>query len=1210
MESTSISKLASVLRENGDQVLNANSKLSLNTTLLQNLNDAFASIVESDEDDTSAFQVIKTYNSKVDFLHDVQFLHDFVQKTAGLKLSHNPVANVPIKGTVDISKFRNLKFLELKKVPVTLVKGIQGIRGRLQSLVCIRCVQKLEEILLSCGADHSTNFTWGELREAVFSYNTIESLDTSLECTPWLQIIDLSHNRLRNMAAIECLPNLKYLNISYNLLESVPVFNKFACRKMQVLILKNNYIEDLSALESLENLSELDLSCNCLTDHEELVPLLKLSSLTWLSLEGNPLSFHPKHRSFTVHYLHRKAAFEKFVLDRCLLSKSERLLVGTASSSPGQTRAMVHGDNLSFRSGSSSVTLTKTQVTESQTAALSNKSHGSRKSKQVREAVISENSENVDDETDTLTGSLETSYDHLETKRQIETLRERFGEDKWLVERGGSCVQDVLGLPSGKPVDLTSTLLEAVEAVEDEQVKSSPKPSNVIIPSGKHDEDERFISKEEETTQNAKEVSSEDVHMYVEAEEEKEDAMKEEFEEDDDVEQMLYTVQRLRPGTQRAEELFFAVTERYLKERDAHTGRTRERWAMDTLLSCLRVCNCPVTVQLTFDTIRRDRQEREYIMEDEEAQELVRTLGNILDSRSLSAMNQIPYRCMKCSMQFSHEILKSANTALVPGPTDRKLTCPSCGSTMVIEMDEEPLPAQRPTGDEPRSKVPPVVYNVPGLAKSPSQSSIGSATSLDSPNTTNSVSVVRRYDSDIEVISNPSQSSIEVLEGESRTPGRKRSSEEHQTVPVPHPEPVVTAHSVGQALTLAGLTESSSSGSLTDSVCTTYEHHMPPPLEEKGKKIPLENGSLSRAEPVAKKPLEKTIEENGESVDKHPGLFSKPHSPVKDFTAMFEGLLQSVSSKLMGPATAPAPANATAEVPTTVTYSYTDFSRVDHRIKLFLHQHVLVGEREELVLLLRASVLYPSASPFPGCLVLSSLKVYVLKVAGSEGDDPEQWLIKLESFSMAHLSGLFVLPWNQGIGLEIQEATPKNILFLIQDQQWTSNLLSFLNDAPLPKTCSFRSEPPDYHQLALQELLDTSAPSGDADSTVRVLALFNSCTITGGKVSKLGMGAMIVTASDLIVTQDDLHWLFPNTSAKSLIAHRAQKMNDLIEVELNGLLVVLQFLDEAAGLEELWDVVFQTDSAVQTVVRAIQVPWEQLFSVPLQVTNKTEIVAS
>jgi len=57
-------------------------------------------------------------------------------------------------------------------------------------------------------------------------------------------------------------------------------------------------------LQDLEYLTELDLSFNCLTEHLVLWPLQKMSTLLWLSLEGNPLSYQPKHRILTIKYLH------------------------------------------------------------------------------------------------------------------------------------------------------------------------------------------------------------------------------------------------------------------------------------------------------------------------------------------------------------------------------------------------------------------------------------------------------------------------------------------------------------------------------------------------------------------------------------------------------------------------------------------------------------------------------------------------------------------------------------------------------------------------------------------------------------------------------------------------------------------------------------------------------------------------------------------
>lgn len=51
--------------------------------------------------------------------------------------------------------------------------------------------------------------------------------------------------------------------------------------------------------------------------------------------------------------------------------------------------------------------------------------------------------------------------------------------------------------------------------------------------------------------------------------------------------------------------------------------------------------------------------------------------------------------------------------------------------------------------------------------------------------------------------------------------------------------------------------------------------------------------------------------------------------------------------------------------------------------------------------------------------------------------------------------------------------------------------------------------------------------------------------------------------------------------------------------------LTLNFLDEVAGLEESWNLEFVSPGAVEAVISSIQPPWEELFSIPLQVTSCT-----
>lgn len=48
----------------------------------------------------------------------------------------------------------------------------------------------------------------------------------------------------------------------------------------------------------------------------------------------------------------------------------------------------------------------------------------------------------------------------------------------------------------------------------------------------------------------------------------------------------------------------------------------------------------------------------------------------------------------------------------------------------------------------------------------------------------------------------------------------------------------------------------------------------------------------------------------------------------------------------------------------------------------------------------------------------------------------------------------------------------------------------------------------------------------------------------------------------------------------------------------------LTFTDEMAGLEETWTLEFVSVGAAESVVNSIQLPWEELFSVPLQIETR------
>lgn len=73
------------------------------------------------------------------------------------------------------------------------------------------------------------------------------------------------------------------------------------------------------------------------------------------------------------------------------------------------------------------------------------------------------------------------STEHLETKKQIETLRERFGEENWLHSHAGSCVQDVLGLHKAATVPPTAVLSAESHQHQSATIVTSAHVGTILI---------------------------------------------------------------------------------------------------------------------------------------------------------------------------------------------------------------------------------------------------------------------------------------------------------------------------------------------------------------------------------------------------------------------------------------------------------------------------------------------------------------------------------------------------------------------------------------------------------------------------------------------------------------------------------------------------------------------------------------------------------
>lgn len=104
--------------------------------------------------------------------------------------------------------------------------------------------------------------------------------------------------------------------------------------------------------------------------------------------------------------------------------------------------------------------------------------------------------------------------------------------------------------------------------------------------------------------------------------------------------------------------------------------------------------------------------------------------------------------------------------------------------------------------------------------------------------------------------------------------------------------------------------------------------------------------------------------------------------------------------------------------------------------------------------------------------------------------------------------------------------------------------------------------------------------------------------------TKLQYSALLVTTSVLVILEDNIEWLLLKTKTIPVVL-KEQAMSNLMGIEHYDTTLILNFLDEIAGSEETWTLQFTSIGAAEAVINSIQLPWEELFSVPMQITTKT-----
>ncbi|XP_060888124.1 serine/threonine-protein kinase 11-interacting protein isoform X2 [Labrus mixtus] len=751
-QSSLVQSLATLLRNDGDLVLDGSSTLTLPASTLQQLTRLFEQYLLS-RSQPHGFLALPSHPADTASLLQLQFLFDVLQKTISLKLMNPPGER--LQSVVKIFPFKSLKCLELKRVPPHCLEGLRGVYSQLEVFTCSKSLSSLEELLSLCGGDLSSALPWLDLHTLNFSYNSIVCLDQSLSLLNVLKSLDLSHNKIQECAEfLKPLSELEHLNLGYNCLQRAPTLGLSARAKLLTLHLRNNELETINGVEQLSSLQHLDLAYNLLLEHSQLAPLSLLHSLNTLNLEGNPLYFQKSHRYCTVRHLSPKAANLRLKLDGTTLSSSEisvlpkqgQLIVQVQPSPPVTGPPERSNQEASSGAGELSDSMSVGEV-----AVARIRKKKSRSKVKVRRASISEPSD-TDYESKPLSTTQGIVLPHQQEIERMSSFRDQMGED-WLryqhhldgvpssndtnqpLQNGLNATPcpsasnsyqpsfDSLEVPEVLPPPLLSSepKMETSDADADLETESTLQwaghssrltlEESVVDGPGMNQETESTLGPSPESQKSTRRESGD---------------TKEEEEEEDlgvdlchpllvgvltDKEEEDAANEGERKG--RRSEVFLCIKQGLVLEVDMQRGRERCRLELGSLAR-VEATEAAWTrgeteemlpaVELQFDYISREKRRRRYVLLDDDPlqalQALTDVLSHVAEENQRRVLELRPscvlLQCLRCRSEFTLQggVAEDEAAGRSRDEDDKGSSniCPDCGSDHVVQLASQPTP--------------------------------------------------------------------------------------------------------------------------------------------------------------------------------------------------------------------------------------------------------------------------------------------------------------------------------------------------------------------------------------------------------------------------------------------------------------------------------------------------------------------------------------
>ena len=377
---------------------------------------------------------------------------------------------------------------------------------------------------------------------------------------------------------------------------------------------------------------------------------------------------------------------------------------------------------------------------------------------------------------------------------------------------------------------------------------------------------------------------------------------------------------------------------------------------------------------------------------------------------------------------------------------------------------------------------------------------------------------------------------------------------------------------------LQALTESSSSGSITESICTQYEpaavveEHTAVVVEEEGSRVQ-------------------------ETDEDRPVGFKKSNS------MFLEGFI-SASNMLKTLSTATKAADGIRlNKAEPFLFSSTNFQRADHRLQLYLHQNVFLESNEKFGSVVRGALVSAEIRKCEDAVVVQSNKVLYLFLVTSEEeeDDPGQWLKLMKRVDLKNWLAVRLLPFGVGVRFCFSGgATSDSWELMLKDGQHSRNYVAMVREQ-----CGKRCDEDlcEEHKRKLMGVLGIELDGGDEEDGEELLFLgpFKGLTKIVSEVAQaVEQGsALLVTSRRFVILSPNWTWLATGRPGDVPEVKSALSLLDMVECEIKSETeFVLNFMDEKVNKHELWCLDWETKLQSQEALEAIKRPWEKAFNEP------------